>query len=73
MRYLPKDTSHMNFSELPETKADDSFSGPSHTFSGPTLGMFDSCQLSVLLQIFSPKTSVGCGHFKCHTFLFLTV
>ena len=39
MRYLPKDTSHMNFSELPETKADDSFSGPSHTFSGPTLGM----------------------------------
>jgi hypothetical protein len=32
---------------------------------------FGSCQLSVLLQVFCSKTSVGCDHFKCHTFFVL--
>ncbi|XP_052077218.1 uncharacterized protein LOC127715238 isoform X2 [Mytilus californianus] len=38
MRSLHKDTTQLTFSEIPESKGDDSFTGPSHHFSGPTLG-----------------------------------
>ncbi|XP_063415448.1 uncharacterized protein LOC134697235 isoform X2 [Mytilus trossulus] len=38
MRSFHKDTTQLTFSEIPESKGDDSFTGPSHHFSGPTLG-----------------------------------